>query len=75
MKEYLIIEMILQNSKDDLNKLLPEFLSIWNNPENLNYLSLTFQPFQKEIVSSWFANHLDREARYFVAVDDHGTIL
>ena len=74
MKEYSIIEIIPQNNKDDFKKLLPAFLSIWNNPENFKYLSLTFQPFQKEIVSSWFSNHLDRDARYFVAVDDHREI-
>lgn len=75
MKEYLLIEMTPQNNKDDFNRLLPAFLSIWNNPENLNYLSLTFQHIQKETVSDWFSNHIDRNTRYCVAVDEHREIL
>lgn len=75
MKGHLIKEMIPQNNEDDLNKLLPDFLSIWNNPENLKFLSLTLQPYQEETVNNWFSNHLNNGTRYFVVVDDDKEIL
>ena len=72
---YKIIELIPQNSEKDYNAILPAFLSIWNDPENNKYLSLTLQQFSKESASYWFKNHLDLGGRYFAAVDDSNTIL
>jgi|GEM_PF-4271273 hypothetical protein len=41
MEDYLIKEMVPQNNKSDFNNLLPAFMSIWNDPENHRFLSLT----------------------------------
>jgi len=72
---YKIIELIPQNREEDYNLLLPAFLSIWNNPENHKYLSLTLQMFNQEMVSYWFKNHLDLGGHYFAAVDVRNNIL
>jgi hypothetical protein len=72
---YRIIDLIPQNSEEDYNKILPAFLSIWNNPENNKYLSLTLQQFTEGITGYWFKNHLDLGGRYFAAVDDKNDIL
>ena len=72
MTYFQIKELVPQNSVADLNNILPAFLFIWNHPENHKFLSYTLQPFQKEMVGSWFKNHLDMGVRYFVAVSDDG---
>ncbi len=71
----IIKEMIPQNNINDYNNLLEAFISIWNDPENLKYLSLTMKPFQEETISYWLSNHLDQGGQYFVVQEDQGEIL
>jgi len=71
----IIKEMIPQKNEEEFNFLLPAFLSIWNDPENLKYLSLSLQPLSKEVVKCWLSTHLDNNGRYIVGSDDRGEIL
>jgi len=69
MIQFEILEFVPQTNEQDMNQLLPAFLEIWNDPENLKYLSLTLRPFEEETVRSWFSMHISGGGRYFCAVD------
>jgi ribosomal protein S18 acetylase RimI-like enzyme len=69
MDEFIIREMVPQANRDDLNLLLPAYLKIWNDPENLKYLSITQKPFEEKTVSLWFSNHLIQGGHYYAAIE------
>ena len=70
-----IRECTPQTSPADRDWLLPAFLSIWNHPDHLPFLSPSLRPFDEAQVRAWFAVHLDQQGRYFVAVDGRDRIL
>ncbi|NBI53219.1 GNAT family N-acetyltransferase [Photobacterium alginatilyticum] len=70
-----IREFAPEDSIEDKGALLPVFLSIWNAPENLKYLSSTLIPFESEQVEGWFDNHKALGGRYFCALDEQDNIL
>jgi len=69
MREMIIRELIPQNNKDDFDLLLPAYLKIWNDPENLKYLSFTQKPFEQETVAFWFSSHLNLGGHYYAAIE------
>ena len=69
MNQFEILEFVPETNAEDMNQLLPAFLAIWNDPQNLKYLSLTLRPFEEETVRSWFSCHISSGGRYFCAVD------
>jgi len=69
MSKFEILEFVPETNDEHMNELLPAFLAIWNDPENLKYLSLTLRPFEEETVRSWFSMHISGGGRYFCAVD------
>ena len=75
MDDIKIREFIPQTSPADRDCLLPAFLSIWNDPHHLRFLSLSLRPFSEARVRSWFDVHLDQGGRYFAAVDGRDRIL
>ena len=75
MDQLEILEFVPQTKEEDMNRLLPAFLGIWNDPQNLKFLSFTLRPFEEETVRSWFSMHLSSGGRYFCAVDRDGNIL
>lgn len=75
MNQFEIVEFIPETNEEDMNQLLPAFLAIWNDPQNLKYLSLTLRPFEEETVRSWFSMHLSSGGRYFCAVDTDRNIV
>ena len=75
MSQFGILEFVPETNEEDMNQLLPAFLRIWNDPENLKYLSLTLRPFEEETVRSWFSTHISGGGRYFCAVDTDRNIV
>ena len=74
MTDFAIREFIPQTSADDGERLLPAFLTIWNHPDNLRFLSLSLRPFNEDQLRAWFAVHLDQGGRYFVASDNDSVL-
>jgi len=68
MSEIAIREYVPEKSHEDADLLLPEFLAIWNEPENLRFLSFTGKPFDEGVVRAWFLNHLSLGVHYYAAV-------
>lgn len=75
MQNITIKEFIPEDSANDKENLLPAYLEIWNDGENLRYLSLTLKPFAPEVVSFWFENHKEMGGRYFCALNGKNEIL
>ncbi len=69
MSEFTIREFVPQRCSEDFGKLLPAYLEIWNDRENLKYLSFTLKEFSADIVSFWFSHHQEMGGRYFVTTD------
>jgi ribosomal protein S18 acetylase RimI-like enzyme len=69
MSEIAIREYLPEKSQEDADLLLPAFLAIWNEPENLRFLSFTQKPFDELIVRAWFSNHLGLGGHYYAAVE------
>ena len=63
-----IIELIPQQNPDDINILIPSFLSIWNDPANLPFLSFTGRVFTEELLHTWCEQHLSAGIHYFAAM-------
>jgi RimJ/RimL family protein N-acetyltransferase len=74
MNDISIREYIPEKSQNDGELLLPAFLTIWNEPENLRFLSFTQKPFDEPTVRAWFSNHLSMGGHYYVAVEGNSTI-
>ena len=75
MSRYNIIEFFPQNNEEDLKKIFPAYLSIWNDPENNKYFRASLRPFLEEDLSELLRTHLEKSSRYYAAVDMHGEIL
>jgi len=70
-----IREFIPATYEDDLNILVPAYLTIWNHPGNLEYLSFTGQPFTEEQVLRFCREHLKKGVRYFGACAPNGEVI
>lgn len=68
-------EFVPATCQADLAALAPAFLSIWNAPQNLPFLSFSLRPFEEAQVRGWFETHLASGGRYFAAVRGDGEIL
>lgn len=69
-----IRELIPETNEEDLERLLKAYLTIWNAPENLKFLSFTLRPVDEEVVRSWLDSHRVDGVRYFCAFDAGGEI-
>jgi RimJ/RimL family protein N-acetyltransferase len=67
VQQYLIRESMPERSEQEMALLVTAYLAIWNDPENLKYLSFSGKPFQETQVRGWFSDHVGRGVRYFVA--------
>jgi len=54
MTEMTIREYIPGKSQEDVELLFSAFLAIWNEPENLRFLSFTQEPIDEPTVTAWF---------------------
>jgi RimJ/RimL family protein N-acetyltransferase len=74
MHDIVIRELIPMKNKKDAYLLLPAFLAIWNDPENLKFLSFTQKPFMESTVKNWFSDHLNMGGHFYVAMGKDDTI-
>jgi ribosomal protein S18 acetylase RimI-like enzyme len=70
-----IRELIPETRSEDLEALVPVYLSIWNHSENKRFLSFTGQPFEEAQIREWFGQHIAAGVRYFAAVDPAGQLV
>lgn len=75
MKDVAVRDFDAQDDESDRKQLLAAFLDIWNAEENLQFLSFTLRPFEKDIVRGWLVNHKDHGGRFLCAVDADGRVL
>ncbi len=64
-----IEELNPEQNPDDMERLAPAFLAIWNDPGNLKYLSFTGLPFEAAQVRGWLGRHRAAGVRYLCAVE------
>lgn len=69
MSKVIIRELIPQENQDDFDLLLPAYIRIWNDPENLKFLSFTQKPFDEGTVNFWLSNHLSQGGHYYAAIE------
>jgi len=74
MNQFKIVEFSPSTNAEHMGRLVPAFLSIWNEPQNLKYLSLTLRPFDEETIRGWFTHHIENNVRYFCIVDENNQI-
>lgn len=74
MAGFVIREFVPEESPEELARLLPAFLRIWNAPENLRFVSQTLCACTECQVRDWLDRHLERGVRYFAALDSVGEI-
>lgn len=68
MKNKIIIrEYFPETSQEDRDSLLEAYLSIWNYPDNLKFLSYTHKPFDEEAINKFFSNHIEMGVHYYAA--------
>ena len=65
--EMIIREYMPGKSQDDMDHLLDAYLTIWNHPDNLKFLSYTLKPFDEDTLKSIFSNHISMGVHYYVA--------
>lgn len=70
-----IRELIPETRPEDLEALVPAYLSIWNHSENRQFLSFTGQPFEEARVRDWFGQHIAAGVRYFAAFSSAGQLV
>lgn len=75
MGSYEIREYIPSQSGEDFTDLLKAYLTIFNEPENLKFLSFSLQPLERETVRAWFQEHLKQGIHYLAAVEDEGPVI
>jgi ribosomal protein S18 acetylase RimI-like enzyme len=73
--ELTIQELVPETNNDDLERLVPAFLTIWNDPSNLPFLSFTGRRFEEKQVRAWFSQHLRARVRYDAAISPNGHIV
>ncbi|MBL8029486.1 MAG: GNAT family N-acetyltransferase [Fibrobacteres bacterium] len=67
MSNYKLRECIPEKNPNDMEQLLSAYLTIWNAPENIKFLSLTGKPFTEPQVREWFSKHLSSVVKYLIA--------
>lgn len=75
MKNITIREFVPEDNISDKDALLPAFLRIWNEDENLKYLSFSQKPFEQENVHIWLGSHKEQGVSYYCAVSESNEIL
>ncbi len=69
-----IEELNPEEKAEDLERLAPAFLRIWNEPQNLRYLSFTGLPFAEKQAREWLGRCRTAGVRYFCAIESDGAI-
>lgn len=67
MSEMIIREYIPEKSQEDMDHLLQSYMTIWNRPENLKFLSYIQKPFDENNLKKLLSNHIEAGVHYYVA--------
>jgi len=67
MQDMTIQECFPECCRENLEQLLASYLAIWNDPENLRFLSFTAVPFDESTLRSWMSNHVSLGVHYYAA--------
>ena len=67
INEIIIREYFPETNQEDRGSLLEAYLSIWNHPDNLKFLSYTQKPFDEEAIDKFFSNHIEMGVHYYAA--------
>ncbi|MDY6933126.1 MAG: hypothetical protein SVZ03_02755 [Spirochaetota bacterium] len=57
MEQFEIMEFVPETNEVDMKKLLSAFLTIWNDPQNLKYLSFTLNHLRRRRYCLGFCHH------------------
>jgi len=60
---------------DDKDAFLTAFLDIWNNDENLKYLSFTMKPFSHDTIRIRIEGHKKQNIQYICAINQNNEIV
>ncbi|MGE5633396.1 MAG: N-acetyltransferase family protein [Caulobacteraceae bacterium] len=70
------IRQISNNSnKCEVDKFIEAFLELFNDNENLPYLSFTNIPFEKDTVQNWISEASQAGVEYYIALDENDKII
>lgn len=70
------IKQIWYNSKkNDIDRFIYTFLKLFNNDENLQYLSFTNIPFSIDMIKNWLKDGKQSGVEYYVALGDNENIV
>ena len=75
MSSFIIREFVPERNPDELARMLPAFIRIWNSPENLPFVSRTMCPCTQSHARANLERHLERGVRFFAAENSAGEIL
>lgn len=67
INEIIIREYFPETNQEDRENLLGAYMSIWNHPDNLKFLSYTQKPFDRENINKFFSNHIEMGVHYYAA--------
>lgn len=68
------IKQISANSgKNDIDNFINTFLKLFNEKENLLYLSFTGIPFTREMIENWIVEAKQSGVEYYVAQEENGS--
>lgn len=65
--EIVIREYFPETDREDMDDLLGAYMTIWNHPKNLKFLSYTQKPFNEETIKKFFSNHIEKGVHYYAA--------
>lgn len=67
ISELIIREYFPETNHEDMDNLLGAYMTIWNHPNNLKFLSYTQKPFDEETIKKYFSNHIEKGIHYYAA--------
>jgi RimJ/RimL family protein N-acetyltransferase len=73
ISEIIIREYFPETSREDMDDLLGAYMSIWNHPDNLKYLSYTQRPYNEETIKKYFSNHIEMGVHYYAACNKNSS--
>ncbi len=63
------------SEKVDIDRFIDTFLKLFNNGQNLLFLSFTNMPFTREILQNWLIEARQSGVEYYVALEQAGNIV
>lgn len=67
MSEMIIREYIPEKNHEDMEHLLHAYMTIWNHPENLKFMSYSLKPYDEGTIKKLLSNHIEVGVHYYAA--------